>query len=108
MDINSVPRPETPALHGRDPAAGVPPPPSVPKETTASNESGAAVKATDQAQLPNPAIVLDSETNTTVLKFQEAGGVASFQLPSRAAVEYERRQRAAAGNFEQAAGTEGL
>lgn len=53
-----------------------------------SSEKGKS--AGEKEPVVSPVIALDAETNQVVLKFQEAGGDVSFQLPGKAALQYQQ------------------
>lgn len=68
-----------------------------PSQTSAggnADSSGGKGKVTGEKEpVVSPVIALDAETNQVVLKFQEAGGDVSFQLPGKAALQYEQHSK---------------
>jgi hypothetical protein len=92
MDVTNVSRSEIPTLQGRDPTSGSNQSTAAPPEPAAAKPAAASAPKADATPHSNPAIALDTDTNATVLKYQEASGNMSFQLPSKTTLEYQRHQ----------------
>lgn len=97
MDVASLSRSATPTAAERAPPAAAEP------VAASTNPTPPAAKA-DEPRV-SPVISLDADTNKTILKFQESTDAASFQLPSRTALEYQRHQQQAAPESSEDHGT---